>query len=491
MSVLGKIRNLTRHSAIYTVSTFIQRAQGLILLPIYTDSTYLSTRSEYGDYTLIYTFVAFMNVVYLYGIDSAFLRYFFLGKHKREDVYRTSIQLLTFTSVVTSGLILLFAEPLAELIFYAPGYVFFVRMAAVILFVDTLCNLPYLILRAEERSVMYSALRIGRFALELTLNFVFVVFMKLGVKGILYANITAATINLLVLLPFQMKYLKGSFNRDAMRQLLAFGIPMIPNGLAYLTVEVSDRYLMPRLLDKDTLGEYSANYRFGTLLLLLVTAFRTAWQPFFLKIANEPDARQTYARVLTYFVMAGSFIVVMGSYFVEYIVTFNYLPGKSLLGSEYWAGIAIIPLILVSYLLYGMYVNFTVGMYISKKSQWMIIFTGLAAIVNVSSNFYLMPNFGIMGAAVATVLAYVVMAGATFIANQKIYSIGYEYGRLAIVLAYLVISLILYYSFDMTVILRLVVLLLMVVLFMLMLRPDERSGLRTVLTQLKARRKHG
>jgi hypothetical protein len=83
------------------------------------------------------------------------------------------------------------------------------------------------------------------------------------------------------------------------------------------------------------------------------------------------------------------------------------------------------------------------------------------------------------------------MAGATFIANQKIYSIGYEYGRLAIVLAYLVISLILYYSFDMTVILRLVVLLLMVVLFMLMLRPDERSGLRTVLTQLKARRKHG
>ena len=84
MSILNQVKNLTKHSAVYTVATFIQRLQGLILLPILTDPSYLATKSEFGDYALIYTFIAFMNVFYLYGMDAAFLRYYFLGEHSRQ-----------------------------------------------------------------------------------------------------------------------------------------------------------------------------------------------------------------------------------------------------------------------------------------------------------------------------------------------------------------------------------------------------------------------
>ncbi len=444
--MIGQLKNLARHSSIYTFSTFLQRALGFIMLPIYTDVLYIP-KAAYGDLILVYTFVAFMTVIYLYGMDAALLRYFFLGKFRREQVYKTGFMGVLANSLFLSGLLFLFAEPLGNLILGGNGYGVFIRLAAVIMFLDGLGNLPYLVLRAEEKSITYSALRIGRFVVEVVLNILFVVVWRYGVIGILYANALASFLNLLALLPYQNKYIRAPFNKEAFKTLIAFGLPMIPNGIAYLTVEMSDKYLMRFLLGKETMALYSASYKFGSLLLLLVIAFRTAWQPFFLRIAKEEEHPQRiYARVLTYFFLIGSFIVVTGSYFVDYIVKLPLGGGRTLLGHAYWNGIVIIPLILTAYLFYGLYVNFTVGIYIKKKTQWMVLFTGLAAVVNVGSNFYLMPHFGIMGAAVATLLSYVIMTFAIWMVNQRLYPVRYEYGRLFIILLYLTLMLfVLYY----------------------------------------------
>jgi O-antigen/teichoic acid export membrane protein len=457
--MLAQIKSLTKHSAIYSIGTFIQRALGLVLLPILTDTTYLAHKSDYGDYTLVYGFIAFMQILYLYGIDSAFMRFYFLGKHVKEDTYRSAIQLLSLTAIVTSLMIFLFSEPISNVIFNDYGYQFFIKMAAAILFVDTICNLPYLILRAEERSVLYTSVRLGRFILELIFNLIFIIGLKLGVKGILYANLLAAVINLIVLFPIQFKYLHGKFSANALKDLLNFGLPLIPNGLAYLVVEMSHRYLMLYLLDKDRVGEYGANYKFGTLMLLLVTGFRTAWQPFFLKIAQQGDAKDIYARVMTYFVLGSVLVVLFGSMFIEYAVKIPVAPGKTLMGQEYWGGIFIIPVILLSYMFYGIYVNLTVGIYITKKSQLMVIFTGLAALTNIAANLYLIPEYGIIGAALATLAAYLVMMISIFIANQIIYPINYEYGRLTIIICYLILVIGLYYYFDLSIYLRVILVL--------------------------------
>jgi O-antigen/teichoic acid export membrane protein len=482
MTILGQIKSLTKHSAIYTISTVIQRAEGFILLPILTDTSYLATKSEYGDYTLIYTFIAFMNVFYLYGIDAAFLRYYFLGRQKKEDIYRSAIQILFITSLASSILIFLLAGPLSLFVFNESHYTFFIKMAAAILFVDTLCSLPYLILRAEERSVMFTVIRLGRFFLELILDIFFVVFLKTGVKGILYANLVAAIINLIVLIPSQAHYLHGNFSFPAVRELIRFGLPMIPNGIAYLVVEISDRYLMLHLLDKDKVGEYSANYKFGTLMLLLVTAFRTAWQPFFLKVAKQPDAKKIYSRVMTYYILGASVIVLAGSLFIEYLVKIPITARVTVLGQAYWGGVRIIPIILLSYLLYGIYVNLMVGIYIKKKSEWMALFTGLAAVVNIGANFYLMPHYGLMGAAWATLLAYVVMVLSIYIANQKIYTVAYEYKRLLLIGAYMSGGLILYYLIPMNFFIRLLFILAMPLVMILFnfFSEEEKVYLRSV-----------
>ena len=485
--MIEHLKNLARHSSVYTISTFVQRALGLIMLPIYTNPAYLTSRSEYGDLTLVYTFTAFMTIIYLYGMDAAILRYFFLGKYKRQQVYSTGFWSVLVNALVLSSLIFFFAPQLGLLIFGSLKYQRLIQLIAAILFFDSVGNLPYLVLRAEEKSLHFSAFRIGRFLLELVLNIVFVVLLKKGVPGILYANVLASIVNLLFLLPFQKKYLRPFWNADVLKTLLLFGLPMIPNGVAYLTVEVSDKFLMRFLLNKDLLGLYSANYKFGSILLLVVIAFRNAWQPFFLKIVQEPNAKQIYARVLTYFTLIGTMLVVVASYFLEYFLKIPLGAGHHIMNAPYWEGMEIIPIVLSAYLLYGIYVNLTVGIYIKKKTQYMALFTGLAALTNVASNFYLMPHFGIMGAAVATLLSYLIMAITIFIANQKIYFVPYEYGRVGGILIYLVVMLTLLYGLSPNWIVRLLLVLVSPLYFYLFrfLRKEEWRYLRQLPALLK------
>lgn len=467
MSLVANLKNLVRHSSVYLLSTFVQRALGLIMLPLYTDTAYISDKSAYGDYSLLYMFIAFMTIIYLYGMDLALMRYFFIKEHRREDVYKTAFAgVLSIAGILSIGSIL-FADNVALVLLGDVNDQSFIYLAAGILFFDSLTTLPYNLLRAEEKSTLYSIFRIGRFLTELFLNIVFVVWLDKGVEGILLANLTSSALNFLILLPYQFKYLRGRFNWNLFKILARFGLPMLPNGLAFLIVGTGDKYLMRLLLNKDMLGSYAANYRFGAIMLMIVMAFRTAWQPFFLRISDQPDAKKIYAKVLTYFTLAGSFLVVGGSYFVTYFVRLPLSSTRTIMGSDYWDGNIVIPFILSAYLLYGIYVNLTVGIYITKRTRLMILFTGLAAITNLICNYYMMPLLGIMGAAVSAVAGYAMMAVSIYIANQRIYPIQYESGRIAFILVYLSVMLSVLYWFEPEFLTRIILIVLSPLIFII------------------------
>ncbi len=426
------IKALFQHSAIYALSTSIQRLQGLLLLPFYTSFTYIPSRSEFGNYVLVYMFIAFMNFFYLYGMDSALLRYFFMGKNDRRTVFSTTFLFLLTTSITTTLLIILASPWIAQFILSDAALALYFKLAAIILLFDSLLNLPYLILRAEEKPIQFTVYRTFRFALEFSLNLLFVIYLRKGVLGILYANIVAAVINFVVMLPVVFRYLRIQINWALAREMLRFGLPFIPNGIAYMTIELVDRLLVEKILGRDAVGLYSANYKFGTIILLLVVAFRNAWQPFFLKVAQQPNARHLYARVLTYFTVWGGLIVGGGALFFKTILTTHYLNKFYLLGPNYWEGIPIIPIILLSYFFYGIYVILTPGFYIQKKSQYMVIFTGSAAVVNILANIVFLPRIGIYGAAIATLFSYLTMAITIFVATERIYPIPVEWKRVGL-----------------------------------------------------------
>jgi O-antigen/teichoic acid export membrane protein len=485
-SIFSQVLNLTQHSAIYAVSSVVQKLPGLILLPVYTNTAYLPSRSDFGDYALIFTFIAFMYFVYLYGMDSALMRYFFLGGYDRKTVFSSISVMLIVTGAGVTVLIILFSSSLADLILKSETYKPFVVSAALILFFDSIGNLPFIILRAEEKSVQFTLFRVLRFGLELIFNILFVVVLREGVIGILYANLAAAIVNLLMMTPIIFRYFKPNINWGLWKEMLRFGLPFLPNGIAYVTIETVDRFLVQEFLGKDAVGLYSPNYKFGTALLMLVIAFRNAWQPFFLKIANQSNAKEIYSRVLTYFVICASFITLAGTYFIKDILTLHYFDRFYILGPEYWEGIPIIPIIFLSYFFFGIYVILTPGFYIEKKSAFMIIFTGSGAAVNVLANIYLLPKFYIWGAAIATLASYFIMALSIYIVSNKIFPIKIEWARIMKMGVPMAVLMVLFYQFELTFLNRLLIIIAtLIYCYLVVLQRSERQLLKGKIMSFK------
>lgn len=486
MGIFRQISGLARHSAIYAIGTVIQRLPGLLLLPVYTNFNYIPSQKDYGDYTILYTFIAFMSFVYLYGMDSSMLRYFFLGEKDRKTVFSTTFLTLLLTSVFTTFLLFIYSPEVAAFILESPDYAPLIRLSALILFFDSIGNLPYLILRAEEKSIRFTVFKSSRFVLEVIFNVVYVVILKMEVSGIFYTSLTASIINLAMMLPIIFRYLSRRIDLKLWKEMLGFGLPLLPNGIAFMTIEMIDRLIVPEYLGKAALASYGASYRFGMLLLFVINAFRNAWQPFFLKVANQENAKQIYARVLTYYVLGAALLVLGISYFINDILTFHFFGKFYILNNKsYWDGIAIIPIILLSYFFYGMYVIMTPGFYIKKESKYMIIFTGSGALLNIVSNIILLPLLNsFWGAAWATLISYFVMTLTIYLVANRIYPIPIEWNRLTKIFVLLFALLVVYYALDLSLWLRAAIIAAAVAYCIFgVIHPGERKALKMRLRQ--------
>jgi O-antigen/teichoic acid export membrane protein len=184
------------------------------------------------------------------------------------------------------------------------------------------------------------------------------------------------------------------------------------------------------LTNLAVVGVYQANYRLGIFMMLIVSMYDYAWRPFFLSHASEPGAKDLFARALTYCVagMTGVFLAV--SMFIGDVVRIRIF-GRYIIHPDYWGGLSIVPVVLVAYMFLGMYNNLVAGVYIEKKTQRLPMITLAGALVNIGANFLLIPVLGMMGGAVATLLAYAVMALVLYVDVRKFYPVRYEWGRIA------------------------------------------------------------
>jgi O-antigen/teichoic acid export membrane protein len=430
MSLFEDLKKLIKHSSIYGLGHIVSRGIGFLLLPLYTN--YLST-AEYGLVALIYTFIAFVNILFLYGLDSAFLRFYALeeGDEARKKVLSTTLLMTFCTSSIFFLGLYLFAVPLSGMILGRPQAAGLLKMAAGILFFDTLATTPYLLLRLEERSKRFVAYRFANVLLNLGLNIYLVAYVRMGVSGVFLSNLIASGFSLLILLPVLWKKMILRFYPEVAGELLRFGLPFIPSGLASMTMELIDRYMLRGMKGLEVVGVYNAGYKLGLFMLLVVMAFKFAWQPFFLKLGRDEErATKSFAAVLTYFVLSGGFFLLAVSFFVDDLVRMQ-LGGLTIFGSDFWAGTRVVPIILLAYVMLGAYLIFLPGIYLKKKTRYVPLFTGLGAAVNVLGNLLLIPRWGIMGAAWATFAGYLVMALSLYTAVQRIYPVHYQYGRLA------------------------------------------------------------
>ena len=266
----------------------------------------------------------------------------------------------------------------------------------------------------------------------------------MGIEAIFISNLIASATMFVLLIPEIFRNTKLVIVVSYLKKLIVFGIPYLPASLAAMIVQVIDRPLLRYLTDESTLGIYQANYKLGIFMMLVVSMFQYAWQPFFLINAKEKNAKEIFSKVLTLFLLAAASIWIVITLFIEDFARFEIF-GKTIIGQNYLGGLVIVPIILLGYLFNGMYVNFSAGVYIQEKTQYYPIVTGAGAIVNVIVNLLLIPVWGIVGAAFATLASYIVMAGGLFIVSQKFYKIKYEYHKILILLGIIFGSGTIYY----------------------------------------------
>jgi O-antigen/teichoic acid export membrane protein len=426
--MFDKLKRLGAETAIYGVSTIVGRFLTFLLVPFYTNV--LPSTSDYGIVATVYAYIAFLNVIYGCGMESAFFRYasaLEIGDAKQN--FCTPFLSIFLTSLIFSSFIQLFSGPVAGLIGIGTGYASLVRYAAWILFFDALCLIPFASLRLQNRAKLFATIKILNIISNIILNVVLLLKFRLGVEGIFISGFASSGLTLFLLLPSIRKQFQLRFHRDLFRHLLRFGLPLIPAALSGIAVQVIDRPILKALTNDSVVGIYQANYRLGIFMMLIVSMFDYAWRPFFLTTAKEANAKEIFSRVMTYFVVGASFAFLLFSFFIGDIVRIHVL-GHYFIKPEYWSGLSIVPVVLCAYIFTGMNTVLVAGVHIEKKTHILAYTTGLGAIVNVVCNYLLIPHFGMLGAAYATLFSYLVMAGSLYVIVQRFYFVPYEFGRI-------------------------------------------------------------
>ncbi|MHB1687482.1 MAG: lipopolysaccharide biosynthesis protein [Ignavibacteriaceae bacterium] len=440
--MFDKLKQLTKDTGVYGISTIGGRVLTFLLVPFYT---HVFDTRQFGIFSTLYSFIGVLNVLMLYGMDAAYLKFAsnpVLGDEK--DNFSTPYLSVLSVGIVVSGLIILSKSYIYSLLDIPTNYFYLVYYIVGILLLDAVSVIPFITLRLERKAKKFALFKTINILTNVLLNFFLIIKLKWGIEAVFFSNLVASLFSFILLMPEVVKKIKAKINLGLLKRLLKFGLPYFPAGIAAMLIQGVDRPIINHLTNLETAGLYSANYKLGIFMMLFVNMFQYAWQPFFLQNAQEKNAKELFSKVLTYFTLAGSFILVVLSLFIDDLVKIKIL-GHSIIHQSYLSGLNIVPAVLFGYMFLGIYTIFTAGIFIKEKSFYVPIVTITGAAVNIGLNFMLIPLIGIMGAALATLAAYFVMAIIYFFVTQRFYKIDYEYVKLAKIFSSLAVVAVIYY----------------------------------------------
>ena len=423
-----ELRGLARETAVYGLSTVLGRMLSFLLTPLFS---HLLEPTDNGAMQALYAYIAFLTVIYGLGLDTAYLR---LGRREGkadESAFGAAWMTVVGTALGASVVIHLAAAPLAVAVGLPPEMAVLVRYGAWILAADAAMLLPYAELRGSHRAGAYAGIKLVGIAMNLTLAYAFVRVMHLGLRGVFLANLLASLSSLAMLAPVILSRL-GRPDRARLKEMLAFGVPLIIAGVGSMVVQVADRPMLAKAAGLAAAGIYGTCYKLGIGMMLLVGMFDQAWKPFILERADRPDAGALIARVLTYFGTLAAWAFLAITFFIAPLVTAPLFAGKPLIHPSFWGGLPVVPVVTLAYLFNGLYFVMLAPLMLDKRTGAVSAATWAGAAVNIALNLLLIPRLGMMGAAWATLAAYVAMAAAVWALGRSSRPVPYEWKRLAI-----------------------------------------------------------
>lgn len=432
----GVLRGLVKDTAIYGLSSIVGRFLNWALVPLYT--RVLIDTGEFGIVTNFYAWTALLLIILTYGMETGFFR--FVNKEPDpQRVYSTTLISVGFTSSLFVLLGLLFLTPISALLSYSE-HKELVGMLVLIVASDAFMAIPFSYLRYKRRPWRFALLKFVFIGVNIGLNLFFLLLapflMKVApatvdwffkpnymVGYIFISNLIGNAVVFLLLLP-DIIPAGWHFSAALLRRMLNYSLPILVLGIAGIFNQMADKILYPMLYDdvafaRQQLGIYGACFKIAVVMVMFTQAFRYAFEPiiFNKKKGNDAAERVSYAQAMKYYLISAFFI---------YIAVVAYLDIlKLFVGSGYYGGLKVVPIVMWGELMMGVYFNLSLWYKLVDKTWWGGIISAIGCVLTVLIIVLGVPCYGFMACAWASAISNTVMVFICYFLGQRYYRVQY------------------------------------------------------------------
>jgi len=423
ISVFKESKLLAKHSIIYSLGNFMQRIVSLLLLPIYT--RYL-TPNDYGIKELVALSTDIIVMLLTIAISDAIYRFYFKYENikDRNEVISSAIIVISIVGLFAIVLLSFSTKLMAHLILDSAELYYFFLIAFASLWFQSLNNIGYTYLRAEQKSLKFVTLSFCKMVLAILLNICLVCYLKLGVLGILISTLIVSIIMTLVLVAPLSKKIGLHFSANKIKEMLKFGAPLIPSQFGAFIVHLSDRFFIKEYCSIADAGLYSLGYRFGTLPMYFISQpFNQIFQPRRFELYKNDGSEKIFGTIFTYFlglmVFAGLGVSVLSK---DLLMIMS--------DEKFWSAYKVIPIIVLATTIFSFQYHLDMGILITKKTIYLAYINFSNGILILILNFMLIPKYGVYGAAYATLIAFIYKISLTYYFSSRYYQVHFELIRI-------------------------------------------------------------
>ncbi len=393
---------------------------------------------DYGNMTMLYSSISFANIIFTYGLETAYFRFAASGTDK-EHLFQTTFTSLLISTLALSSIIIFFRDPIAAFIDLG-GHSDYIVWCVFIVAIDTLAAIPFARLRQEGRPRKYAFTRLAGIVVNIILTVYFIAYCPGATAAhpdtafaqwyrqytptgfLILANLAQAAVTFLLLFKEWSGY-RLKFDTVLWKKIMVYCWPMVIVGMGGMVNETMDRLMLPKLMHasaedaKIALSIYSANYKIAIFITLFIQAFKMSAEPFFFSHSANKNAPETYARVMKWFVvtLCGAFL-----FTALYIDLWKYF-----IGSQYRQGLDVVPILLAANVALGIYYNLSAWYKVTDKMSIGMYITLVGAALTIILNVAFIPVYGMYACAWATLAAYSTMMVLSYVLGQRHYPVNY------------------------------------------------------------------
>jgi len=426
--MVRNLRRLIYLSGIYSIGSIFEKSLAFFFIPFYT--TYLGTY-DYGIVGLMSITVGLISTFIAPPLISGFVRYYYAPEYcnKKKLFLFNSLLFLAVQSFLLALLFYLLKDVISCVVLDNPRLVHIVKIYAFILFFQPVSEFLLTFIRQEEKAKFFIFVSWTGFLVTASSTLFGLLHLRIGVLALIYGNLIGLVYTVACVLPVFLKYSTPKISFSLLGPSLKFGYPLVFQGFSILLIQAGDRYVLKLFSTLSIVGLYSFSYKFAEIMnIILIVPLKQAIQPIVLKQEGKPEKLRAFVSSnCRYFYLLGMFLcLILALYSKEAI---QIMARKE----EYWRGWIIVPIIAFSYLQHGLGNFFNWGLTMSKKVYHISANVLISAIVNIGLNFVFIPLWGIVGAALATLLSYIVWNGLKIYYSAKFYNLHFDLWHLVLI----------------------------------------------------------